>query len=391
MALVPLNYNLRSLIQRRTSTFLTALALGATVATVAGVLALQQGFETLFTKSGRDDVVVFLRKGAASEGESAFTRDDTRYLVNSITEIAKDASGKPIAAVESFLALRRRKMDGGETNVPVRGVSPMSFDLMGDRLKITSGRTFQPSSDEVIIGAKLAGRIQNTLVGDTIVFNMTPFKVVGIFENDGPAGSEVWGDVERIIEALDRPLFNRVIAKLADSSPDALAAFNARMQADVQSPCEVKTEAEYLAGLTGMLSGLLQFVGSILGSVMGIAAVFTATNTMLSAIASRTHEIGILLATGFRPIPIFLSFMFESLVLGVFGGAIGCLLVLPVNGIETGTSNFATFTEVAFAFKITPQVLTSAVIFSLVLGLLAGAWPAWKAAMMKPTEALRRS
>lgn len=124
---------------------------------------------------------------------------------------------------------------------------------------------------------------------------------------------------------------------------------------------------------------------------MGIAAVFTATNTMLSAIASRTHEIGILLATGFRPVPIFLSFMFESLVLGVFGGILGCLLVLPVNGIETGTSNFATFTEVAFAFRITPNVLTSAVTFSLVLGLLAGAWPAWKAAMLKPTEALRRS
>jgi len=125
--------------------------------------------------------------------------------------------------------------------------------------------------------------------------------------------------------------------------------------------------------------------------IMGLAAVFTATNTMLSAIAARTSEIGILLSLGYRPFPIFLSFMFEALVLGLLGGAAGCLMALPFNGIKAGTMNFQTFTEMAFAFRVTPLVLAVAVSFSLVLGLLGGAWPAFQACRMKPTEALRRA
>lgn len=123
---------------------------------------------------------------------------------------------------------------------------------------------------------------------------------------------------------------------------------------------------------------------------MGLAAIFTATNTMLAAISARTHEIGILLSSGFRPLPIFLSFLFESFLLGLFGGALGCLLALPLNGIETGTTNFNTFTEVAFAFRVTPVVLATSVAFAVGLGLVGGAAPAMRAALMRPTEALRR-
>jgi putative ABC transport system permease protein len=132
------------------------------------------------------------------------------------------------------------------------------------------------------------------------------------------------------------------------------------------------------------------FLGAFLGVIMGVAAIFTAINTMLSAIASRTHEIGVLLSTGFRPVPIFLSFMTEALMLGLLGGVAGCLMTLPLNGIRTGTTNFQTFTEVAFAFRVTPTVLGIAVIFSVALGLVGGAFPAWRAARMTPTEALRR-
>jgi putative ABC transport system permease protein len=135
---------------------------------------------------------------------------------------------------------------------------------------------------------------------------------------------------------------------------------------------------------------MLGILSAALGLIMGIAAVFTATNTMLSAVAARTHEIGILLALGFRPFPIFLSFLFESLVLGLLGGLVGCLLTLPFNGIRAGTMNFQTFTEMAFAFRVTPTVLVVAVFFSLVLGLVGGAWPAWRAARMSPTQAMRR-
>jgi ABC-type antimicrobial peptide transport system permease subunit len=165
---------------------------------------------------------------------------------------------------------------------------------------------------------------------------------------------------------------------------------NERVKDDKEVPAKVMTERKYLASQTEYLSGTLILLGAFLAVVMGTAAVFTATNTMLAAISSRTHEIGILLAAGFRPFPVFLSFLFEALLLGLLGGVVGCLLSLPLNGVETGATNFNTFTEVAFAFRVTPMVLFTAVSFSLILGLIGGAIPAWRAARMVPVDALRR-
>jgi putative ABC transport system permease protein len=162
------------------------------------------------------------------------------------------------------------------------------------------------------------------------------------------------------------------------------------MDADPQTPCKVMTEQDYLTSQTQALSFVLKGLGVFLALVMGTAAVFTATNTMLAALASRTYEIGILLAIGYRPYAIFLSFLFEALVLGLAGGAVGCLLALPLNGVDTGAMNFQTFTEVAFAFRVTPTVLVTAVIFALILGLFGGTWPALRAATMRPTVAMRR-
>ena len=388
MALVPLSYNARSLLIRRSATLLTTLGIGATVAVLSGVLALQQGFETLFTESGREDLVVLLRPGATSEGESLISRERASILVKSTPEIADDERGMPLAAVESYLAVRRYKVGGGETNVPIRGVQPTSFVLHGDQLRIREGRRFVTGADEVIVGSKLPGRIRNCRLGDIVVLNTTPFRVVGIFEHDGPFSSEIWGDLERMAEALQRPAFNRVLAQLR---PDAVIAdFARRLESDQQTPAKAMSEREYLTSQTEALSVTLQLLGGFLATIMGIAAIFTATNTMLAALAARTHEIGILKSIGFRPVPIFLSFLFEALLLGLLGGLVGCLFALPLNGVETGTTNSQTFTEVAFAFRVTPRVLTTAVIFALLLGLIGGAWPAWRAACMRPTEALRR-
>ena len=162
------------------------------------------------------------------------------------------------------------------------------------------------------------------------------------------------------------------------------------MSVHPQQPATVMTERAYLNKQKGTLSLLLFIVGGFIGVVMGVAAIFTAVNTMLSALAARTKEIGILLSIGYRPLAVFISFLFEATLLGLLGGVIGCILAIPVNGIETGTSNFDTFTEVAFAFRLTPQVLVTAVIFALILGVLGGAWPAFKAARLVPTDALRR-
>jgi putative ABC transport system permease protein len=405
MKLVPFSYNTRSLFVRRSATLLTVLGIGATVAVLAGVLALQQGFARLFSDGGREDVAVFLRQGSMSEGDSAFTLERAQILMKTLDAFAKNAEGKPLVVAESFLAVRRFKRDGGETNVPVRGTEPIVFEIFGGDVKLIEGRMFTPGTDEVIVGRKLVDRVRDCQPGDVITFNVTPFRVVGVFDHDGPFSSEVWGDRERINSALQRPVMNRVIGRvrpgieigynppmsfLGDEKPTKLTGLAEQLDKDVQVPCRVMNERQYLESQTLMLSFVLKQLGFLLAVIMGIAAVFTATNTMLAALAARTKEIGILLAMGFRPIAIFSSFLLEAILLGVLGGAVGCLLVLPINGVKTGTMNWQTFTEVAFAFRVTPQVLGTAVFFSLVLGVLGGAWPAFRAARMPPTHAMRR-
>ena len=399
--LVPIRYTLRSLFVRRSATILTLLGLAATVAVLAGVLALRAGFTTLFSDAGRDDVAVFLRPGAMSENQSYFRRELGDRLIKTLPEIAGTAGpeGAPIAAMECASAVRLRKLGGdgvAETNVPVRGVQLATFTLY-DQVRIVEGRRFELGHDEVIVGRKLGARIRDCRVGDVLNLNTTPFRVVGTFAAEGPFDTEIWGDFERINAALDRDGPTRIVARLRDDvrddprrEDDPFDAMALRLKDDKETPATVMTDRRYLELQTEALGAVLLFLGGALSVIMGLAAVFTATNTMLAAVAGRTREIGILLSVGFRPLPIFLSFLFESLLLGLLGGAIGCLLALPINGIETGTTNFATFTEIAFAFRLTPEVMTSAISFALLLGLLGGAIPAWRAARLAPTEALRR-
>jgi putative ABC transport system permease protein len=385
---VPLTYTARSLFVRKTGTLLTVGGIAATVAVFAGVLALQQGFQTLFTQSGRDDVVLFLRLGANSEGESVFPIERANILAKSVPEIAQGPDGQPLASCEQYLAIRLKRLDGGETNVPIRGVQQQTFAIHGSNLRIVEGRRFEPGHDEVIVGRSIARRLRGAQVGEELRINTTKFTVVGVFEHDGPYASEVWGDVDRMVDALERPGYNRVLAQVKPGTD--VAALHKRLESDKQVPTKAQTEREYLTSQTKALSFVLLALGNFLAVVMGAAAVLTGTNTMLAALAARTHEVGILSAIGFRPVPIFFSFLLESLFMGVLGGLLGCLCALPLNGVRTGTTNFQTFTEVAFAFRITPYVLVNAVGFAVVLGILAGTVPAWFAARMRPTQALRR-
>lgn len=404
--LVPLSYNLRSLFVRKTATLLTVLGIGATVAIVSGVIALQQGFQSMYAGGGRPDVAVFLRPGASNEGDSQFSRDRGLKLIKSVPEIEVGPSG-PLASMEAYLALLLPPARGGVTNVPLRGVQPMTFEIRRGEIEILEGRNFTPGADELIVGKRLVGEIPSCAIDGVIELNRTPFRIVGVFDHAGQFGSEIWGDLDRVTAAMGRYGPNRVIAKLQDGvelgAPDPAEAMFAdeppeptpgslaeRLKNDPEVPARVYTEKAFLASQTVMLTFILGGLSAILGVIMGLAAVFTATNTMLSAIAARTSEIGILLSLGYRPFPIFLSFMFEALVLGLLGGLAGCLMALPFNGIKAGTMNFQTFTEMAFAFRVTPLVLVIAVGFSLLLGLIGGAWPAFRACRMKPTEALRR-
>jgi putative ABC transport system permease protein len=386
MALVPLRYNVRSLFVRFSSTILTVFAVGATIAVFAGMLSLQQGFETIFQERGRSDVAVFLRKGATSEGESGITLPQTSILKKEVGEIERNAAGQPMASAELFLAVRLRKFDGGETNVAIRGVEPMTFEVQGDDIQI-KGQNFTPGSDELIVGEGLIGRIADCKVGATLRINTVTFRIVGTFTGKGGYRSEIWGDLNRLAEALERPVRSRVIAKV---HPDTdLAAIQARYEDDLRLQPKVLSERDYLASQTSQLSGRFMAVGLFLAIIMGIGAIFTGTNSMLAAIGARTHEIGILKAIGYRPVAIFLSFMGEALLLGVMGGVMGCIMVLPFQGAETGTMN-STFSEVTFAFRTTPTAMTYSIVFAAILGVVGGLLPAFRASRMTPTQALRR-
>lgn len=388
MALVPLQYNIRSLLVRSGNTWLCIFSIAATVAVLAGILSLQQGFETIFASRGREDMVVLLRTGATSEGESAFDRTRAQIALNEIPEIATDDNGKPLASAELYLATLLARKDGGKTNIPLRGVQPATFAIHGDNWSILDGRNFAPGTDEVVVGKALRDRIQNCEVGDTLRINVTPFRVVGVFESTGAYQTEVWGDVDRMRAALDVENYSRIIGVMRPGT--SVKDLAKRLEGDKRIPAKALSEKEYLSNQTGALTGLFTFLGAFLSVIMGLAAVFTGTNAMLSALAARTHEIGILLATGFRPFAVFLSFQLEAALLGLLGGIIGVVMVIPLNGIQTGTTNFATFTEVTFAFRTTPYAITVAIIFALLLGIIGGAIPAYRASRLTPTQALRR-
>jgi len=387
MALVPFRYNLRSLWVRRSSTVLTMCAIGATVAVLAGMLSLQQGFVTLFGERGREDLAVFLRKGATSEGESGITREQCDLLTKEVPEVLKNAEGRPLASAELFLAIRRRKMDGGETNVALRGVEPMSFLIHGDDVRLVEGENFAPGSDELIVGEGLLGRIPECRIGEVMWINTVPFRITGVFAGKGGYRSEIWGDLERLSQALQRTVRSRVIAQV---SPDTdLQAIQDRYDDDLRVQPQVKSERAYLSSQTEFVTLRFLILGGFLAAIMGLAAVLTGTNAMVSAISSRTHEIGILKALGYRPLAIFTSFLLEAIMLGVLGGLFGCLLVMPFQGYQTGTAN-QTFSEVTFAFRTTPLVMIVSIGFAALLGMLGGAFPALRAARMAPTRALQR-
>lgn len=388
MALVPFSYNVRSLLVRSGNTWLCIVSVAATVAVLAGILSLQQGFSTMFQERGREDLMVMLRTGATSEGESAFDRERAQIALKEVPEIATEADGRPLASAELYAAALLPRLDGGETNVPLRGVQPATFLIHGDSWRIRQGENLHPGTDEVVVGSAVTERIRNCKVGDVLQINCTPFRVVGVFESKGAYQTEIWGDVDRLQQALKINHYSRILGVLRPG--ETAQALGERLETDKRIPAKVFSEREYLASQTGALTGLFVFLGSFLSAVMGIAAVFTGTNAMLSALAARTHEIGILLSIGFRPIAVFFSFLLEAALLGLMGGLIGVAAVLPLNGMRTGTTNFATFTEVSFAFRTTPLAMSIAVLFAVGLGVFGGALPAWRASAMTPTQALRR-
>ncbi|MGH7503171.1 MAG: ABC transporter permease [Longimicrobiales bacterium] len=384
---IPLIYNIRSLIRRPGTTLATALGIAFVVLTFIGMLALANGFRAALVSTGRPDNVLVLRKGATSEISSGIGRDHAAIL-RSYPEIAKLPDGRPMASTDLYVVVAKPRLNGTETNMPVRGVGPEATAIR-DRIRIVEGRMFEPGRPEIIVGNGFVGRMRDTNIGDRMRFGQQDFAVVGHFEAGGNAfESEVWGDNETLLSTFRTPGYQSMVMRLADSS--TFSRLEARIEGDPRLQVEVERESQFFADQAAFLTTVLRFVAIFVTAIMAFGAVFGAINTMDAMVASRGREIALLMTLGFRRRSVMASFLVESLLVALAGGLLGCLFSLPINGIQTSTTNWQSFGEVTFAFRVTPMSLVAGIAFALVMGFVGGLLPAWHAARGAIAAGLRR-
>jgi putative ABC transport system permease protein len=385
---LPLQYNLRNLVVRRTMTLMTAGGIALVVAVLVLTLALAHGFSATLVATGRPDNAIVLRSGATSEMMSGISREAAR-VVAADPAVARGSDGEPLALPELVVLVNlvRRGDPAASSNVTVRGVDPRVFELRPD-IRLREGRMLKPGTDEVLVGGKLGRRFEGCGVGETLRMGGRDFRVVGAFDAGGSGfDSEIWGDLETVLPVFDRRGFSSLTLRLTD--PARLAELVARLDADPRVRAEPRIEREYYRAQSEQLAGVIRALGLFLVVVMAAGAVFGALNTMYAAVGSRSREIATLLALGFAPRAILASFLVESVLLCLIGGVLGCLLALPVHGVSTGTTNWASFSEVAFEFRLSPGILAIGLLASVVLGLVGGYFPARAAARRTVSEALR--
>jgi putative ABC transport system permease protein len=302
---------------------------------------------------------------------------------------ARSDVGPLLSAEVVVIAAFPLKSSGTDANVQVRGVSPVVLRVR-DNIKMIAGRFFQPGLNELVVGRNVAATYVGLALGDTIKFGGGTWKVVGVFDAGGAAfDSEVWGDATVLNQVYRRPenIFQSVTVHL--TSPDAITAFKDALTADPRMTVQVDRERDYYDKQSRTLTTLIVVLGTIVAVVMGIGAVFGALNTMYSAVAERSREIATMRALGFGAGSVVLSFLIEALLISFLGGLLGCLLVIPMNGLTTGAMNFQTFTYLAFAFRVTPDLLAGGIVFALFMGLVGGVPPAIRAARQPVSVALR--
>jgi len=385
---IPLSYNLRSLMQRPVSTATTAVGVGLTVAIFIGSLALASGFQAALTASGSPANAIILRKGADSELSSGVVVD-AASIIRAHPDVATAADGSALATTDMYVLTNQPRLgQSGSSNVVVRGV-PADYGRFRPEVKIVAGRTFAPGSDEIIASRRIARRFAGFALGDRMTLGQRTFTVVGHFDASGTAfDSEVWGDHTVLMPAAGRTgAFSSVTVRLRD--PSKFEAFKQSIESDPRLTVQVQREDRYYASQSEMLANVIRFLGTFITIIMAFGAVFGAMNTMYAAVGARTREIATLLVLGFSPLAIMASFMIESVCLALVGGVLGCLLALPINGIVTSTTNFSTFSELAFAFRVTPPALVAGLVFAGMMGLVGGFLPALRAARQTIATSLR--
>jgi ABC-type lipoprotein release transport system permease subunit len=383
---IPLIYNVRSLLRRPVSSAMTTLGVALVVGVFIAMLALANGFKMALIRTGSPDNVIVLRKGADSELSSGISRDNAA-IITALPEIARDAGGRPLASPEVFVPMNLDAAGGGDRLVVARGVTVEAFQVRHN-VRIVAGRPFAPGRDEVIIGTQIASLLAHSGVGDTIHFAGRGWLVAGHFSSGGSAfESEIWGENEQLMPALRGQVFQVVALRLAD--PARFDEAKRTLENDPRFQVDAHRESEFYASQSLVLRQILNFLAVFITGIMAIGAVFGAVNTMYAAVASRTDEIAVLLTLGFPPRSVLASFLAEAAFLALVGGLLGCLVALPINGIVTHTTNWSSFSQLAFQFMVTPGILVRGVLFSLVMGVLGGYFPARRAARVPVVQAIR--
>lgn len=385
---IPVRYNIRNLKLRKGLTIMTALGIALTVTTAIFIMALLAGLNKAFATSGDPLNVLVLRKGSTAELSGGFDASLLPTLKN-LPGIAKDKNGDPTVSGEWVVVIVLPRKDGtGEVNVTVRGMMPDGLEIRRPKVNLVEGRWFTPGQREVVVSHSIHKRFANANVGDSLAFGKGPWKVVGIFDAGGSAyESEIWGDVNQMASDFDRQ-GGFASAYLRATDPVSADALKHRVSDDQRLKLEGMLETEYYEKQTR--SGApIKFVGLLVGIIMAIGSSFAAMNTMYAAVAYRGREIATLRVMGFSRPSILTSFVFESLLLSLLGALVGIVLMLPFNGMTTGTSNAVTFSEVVFSLRMTPGVVGAAILFAVVMGLFGGLAPAWHAARQDILAALR--
>ena len=381
-------FNLRTIPDRRGASIATVVGIAGVVAVLVGVLSIAEGFRSAMEVAGSDEIALVLRAGADAEMTSGLSREEVRIIADA-PGVARSTEG-PLASAELFVIVNLPKRSTGtDANVPLRGVERAAAEVRGD-LSVVEGRTFERGKNEVMVGAGAARAFAGLDVGKTLRIGQNDWKVVGIFTGGGgSAESEIWTDAAVLQPAYQRgDSFQSVYIRLA--SPEAFAACKDALTADPRLKVKVLRQREYLADQSTMLIDFIRGIGFFVAGLMALGALFGALNTMYSAVAGRTREIATLRALGFGAAPVVLSVLAESVVLAVLGGAIGGgAAYLAFNGFQASTINWQTFSQIAFAFAVTPQLLAMAILWAAAIGLLGGLFPAVRAARLPIASALR--
>ena len=385
-----IQFNAQSIGERKGSSASAIFGIAGVVAVLVGVLSIGQGYRQVMEASGSADTALVLRSGADSEMMSGLSRDQTRIIAD--TEGIARSSDGAVASAELFVIINvPKRSTGTDANVPLRGVEPMAFGVRTD-VEIIDGRAFEWGKNEVIVGMGAVREFAGLDLGGTIPVGRENWEIVGVFAANGSISeSEIWTDAGVLQPAYRRgSSFQAVYAKL--ESPDAFQGFKDRLTSDPRLNVKVVRQDEYYEAQSEAITTLVSVLGAIIGGMMGLGAVLGAINTMYSAVSARTREIATLRALGFANGPVVISVLVEALVLALIGGVFGAAVAyFAFDGFRTATMNFQSFSQVAFAFDVTPALLVMAITYAALIGLVGGLFPAIRAARLPIASALHES